>query len=581
MPINVTFNRSISLSSIHVESNSSSNGDEKRKPLISSTIKRVDNSTENLNSSAHDSGPELEAVLAFGEGIHNQVSLLLSSRNKLAVSSNRSQGCDWKTKAACLGLLGAAGLFAGKTFYGSGDNTTMQPHSFDNPGGIDFPQALPSMMKQNSNINSSDQALSFNNENILSPISPRFTIDLTGAMPTGTRTATSSGGSFYRLGDKSYFVKPGVAHIPSTPKKQAYFSSSEVASNSITRLLATGTEGAPRSFVGEISGIPYIASEAIDFYDIGKFFRKESAIDEFARSQPEIKPDDVVKLKANAIKISGYYNSMKELERSRPNDWWTINESKFIDDYRAAAQPHRDLIIEGLRMLPADFQKMVQEHIIIGQIVGDWDFLNERFENIGISKNTDGQYRVASLDRGISFGVGFWGESKPEGYNLAVNQRPPAFLPLNTTFTQEKALFGSTLPDLGMDFSFIPYGDVAKLASGNTEWIDANLKKIAYRILVINEQNLINRVLDDTLVELSYADLEGHQFLEKEQTKSIMEARLSDVIRQAGGHDAITLWSQQNPTKARKTRAEVNSIRQYLGYELNPRSKPDSWCTLI
>ncbi|HFZ1764633.1 TPA: hypothetical protein ACIJW8_004955, partial [Klebsiella aerogenes] len=533
-------------------------------------INSIYNSTESLNSSDYESGPELETVLAIGEEIQNQVSLLNSPQNEMATSSNRLKGRGWKTKTVCtLGLLSAS-ILAGKTLYGSRNNKTMQPHSFENQRDLNFPQALPSTMQKNESlagsVNATNQYLSLNKEKILSSISPSFTINLTGAVPTGIKTATSSGGGFYKLGDKKYFVKPGVAHIPLTPEKQAYFALSEVASNSVTRLLATGTEGAPKSFVGEISGIPYIATEAIDYNDIGNFFRKESIINEFARSHPEMKQEDVIKLKENALKISDHYNRMRNLEKSKLSDWWKTKEQKFINDYRAEAQPHRDLIIEGLKMLPIEFQKAVQEHIIIGQIVGDWDFLNERFENIGISKNTDGQYRVASLDRGISFGVGFWGSSKPEGYNLAVSQRPPAFLPLNTTFTQEKSLFGSYLPELGKDFSFIPYADVAKLASGNTEWIAENINKIAYRITIINEQSLISKILNDTLVDPSKAGLEGHHFLDKEQTKRIMEARLSDVIRQAGGYDEVVLWAQQNPAKAAKIREEVNGVRQSLGY---------------
>ncbi len=544
--------------SIHIDDLPSlpPDSDKKNSPLAS-RLTRVNNSAEELNVS--DSENDEIEVLAEGKRLHHLASSLNSSSYEFPVVKDQNKNGSWKNKTLwALGLLGVGALIGAKV-NAWGSKTSVQPQS------LDMPRALPLT------IGGTDEGLPYarpnrETESSQPANSQHYNIDLSYATPVGNRTATSSGGQFYKLGDKSYFVKPGVGRISLTPQQQRFFASSEVASNTLTRLFATGTEGAPVSFIGTLSGIPHVATETIDFNELGKFFRKDKAISNFAASHPEMEADKVVKLKANAIKISEHYRKMKELEKSRPNDWWETKDKTFVDNYRAEAQPFRELILEGLKLLPDDIQKMVQEHIVIGQIVGDWDFLNERFENIGISKNSDGQYRAASLDRGISFGVGFWGKSKPEGYLQAVSQRPPAFLPLESEFAREKAVFGSDLPELGKDFSYMPYADVAKLSSGKAEWLPETLKKIAYRVTVANEHNLIHKILNDTLIDVSDAGLEDHQFLDKAQTQTIFDSRLQHVIEQAGGIEAVRLWALNNAAEAQRISVEVAAIEKSLGY---------------
>lgn len=509
MPNNTLERSSVARSSsIHIEKQQSFPDNDNKTSPLASLIKEVNNSPEGLNTS--DSESNLAKVVIEERHLHNLASTLKNtSHDELSAVSDQTKS-------------------SGKLPYLSSVPTATQAQP-----------AMPS----------------------------RYALDLTNAIPTSDRTATSSGGSFYKLGNMSCFIKPVVAYVPLTNQQQEYFASSEVASNTLTRLLTTGTEGAPRSFIGALSGVPYIATETINFKDLGRFFSSNTAIDDFAMFHPEMKTEDITKLKDNAVKITGHYEKMENLEKSRPNDWWQVTDQEFVDGYRAEARPLRELIIESLKTLPVEIQKMVQEHIVIGQIVGDWDFLNERFENIGISKNSDGQYRVASLDRGSSFGVGFWGKSKPEGYSGAVNQRPPAFLPLNSAFVQEKAVFGSDLAALGKDFSYMPYGDVAKLLSGKAEWLPETLKKIAYRITVANDHDLIHKILKDTLMDVSDAGLEERHFLSKAQTESILGARLRHAIEQAGGYEAVQRWAQQNTTEAARIAGEVASIRESLGYD--------------
>lgn len=544
--------------SIHIDDLPSlpPDSDKKNYPLAS-RITRVNNSAEELNIS--DSENDEIENLAEGKRLHHLASSLNFSPDELPVVNEQNKNGSWKHKTFwALGLLGV-GSFIGAKVNAWGNTTSVQPQN------LDTPCALPLTMGW------TDERVPYarpNRETESSlPVTPqRYNIELSCATAVGNRTATASGGQFYKLGNKSYFVKPGVGRISLTPQKQRFFASSEVASNTLTRLFATGTEGAPVSFIGTRSGVPHVATETIDFNELGKFFRKAKAITSFAASHPEMAADNVAKLNANAVKISEHYTAMKELEKSRPNDWWETKNKTFVDDYQTQAQPFRALILEGLKLLPDNIQKMVQEHIVIGQIVGDWDFLNERFENIGISKNSDGQYRVASLDRGASFGVGFWGESKPEGYLRAVNQRPPAFLSLEGKFMPEKAVFGSDLPELGKDFSYMPYADVAKLCSGKAEWLPETLKKIAYRINVANEHNLIHKILNDTLIDASDAGLKDHQFLDKAQTKTIFDSRLQHVIEQAGGTEAVQLWALNNTAEAQRIKAEVAVIQKSLGY---------------
>ncbi|WP_338524053.1 hypothetical protein NUH87_30905 [Pseudomonas batumici] len=316
----------------------------------------------------------------------------------------------------------------------------------------------------------------------------------------------------------------------------------------------------------------YIASRWVDYQDFGDWMIKETSADKLEMQFSEFTTENIAAFKENAAAASALTLELAVLREQHRDPsrqpWWEEKGGNpnldLIEKYRPLAEELDKVMQKQFFLLPEVLQKEIQEHLVISQLLGDWDPINPFYKNMGVVEDEWGELHIMRLDFGSCLDVGFRGQAKEHGYHMAVNQRPAVFPELKHIFKEENAPFSEVLPKLGEAFDNLPYADYAKSISGNPEWAEFTRLKIAYRCVLLRQadKNIIADIIRRNLIDEpgSIAGLKT-----KESLIDVMNARIEALILQCGGLEKIDEFERNHQDVANSIRESVLSALQDHG----------------
>ena len=396
-----------------------------------------------------------------------------------------------------------------------------------------------------------------------------YVVDFSNAVPVavenGMGTSANLGKVVSSEGER-FYLKDAVSYDSTSPVVRNAITSREVVSTEIYSLFLP----APKArMVNECSCIMegadnekiFIASRLENYQDFGDCLIKEELADDLEQQFKEFTHEDAAAFKHNAVIAKTLTGELTKL-RDQHLDWWVgvdgNPDQELVQVYRAKALQLEEVMQKQFHILPEALQRQSQDSLGVSQLLGDWDPFNVFYKNMGIVKKGDGSLHVMRLDFGSCLDVGFQGQTKENGYETAVSQRPAVFPELKHRFKREDAVFSEKLPLLAQEFHTFPYADHAQSIAGKTEWAHTTRMKIGYRCSLLMQQKGSAQNAFETIIKTQLMNAPG--FKSADDLIQVLHARMDALIdKQCGGSHKIMEWEQNNPELSGAIRADLLS----------------------
>lgn len=410
--------------------------------------------------------------------------------------------------------------------------------------------------------------------NSMQPDSKPCVVDFSSAIAVAMENemGTSANlGKVVSFKGEHFYLKDAVSFLPISPEMGNAITSREVASARLYGLFLLAPE---ELMVNQCSSImegadnekTFIASRLVDYQDLGDCLTKGRLADDLKLQFQAFTAEQADTFKNNADTAQKLTDELSALRNQhsdyRNQPWWAGKNANphiaLVDAYRPKAQALDEVMHAQIHLLPEALQQEMQEHLAVSQLLGDWDPINAFYKNMGIVKTDDGSLRVMRLDFGSCLDIGFQGQTKENGYETAVNQRPAVFPELEHVFKMENAEFSEALPRLVEDLCALPYADHAQSIAGKPEWADTTRMKIGYRCSLIMQQKDFAQDAVETIIKNNL--MEAPSLKPADELIRILHARMDALINeQCGGSNNLVTWEIDNPTLSDAIRTDLST----------------------